>query len=313
MSDEIITSAVKTLEEDAIYPYIDIHPTLGVICKTEDCILESEKSYLVSLQKTAKKYKANIEVRRKNTPFDVMEAIQELKTNPIISGIIIISDYGDITRTLYNMIPQHLDIDGLSALSIGTTIGSTSPIAYRSAPCTAVACMKIIEEYANQYDDGKLQGQEVAIIGRSIRIGRPLAELLLQKDMSVSIYHSKSNNLYSAFDKPYVVSAIGKPHMWNEEYIRAIQNPYCIIDCGMSTDENGKLCGDVNKAAIEENDKKEPRYFYCASRYITPVIGGVGKMTTTVVFAKLFNNAAEFFRNSSGVYAYPASSGEVNG
>lgn len=310
MSDEIITSAVKTLEEDAIYPYIDIHPTLGVICKTEDCILESEKSYLVSLQKTAEKYAANIEVRRENTPFDVMEAIQELKGNPVISGIIIISDYGDITRTLYNMIPQHLDIDGLSALSIGTTLGSTSPIAYRSAPCTAVACMKIIEKYAKRYDDGKLEGQEVAIIGRSIRIGRPLAELLLQKDMSVSIYHSKSDNLYSAFDKPYVVSAIGKPHMWDDTFISNTRNPYCIIDCGMSIDENGKLCGDVDKVAVEQNDKNAPRYNYYNARYITPVIGGVGKMTTTVVFAKLFNNAAEFFRNASGVYTNPSSNGE---
>ena len=313
MSDEIITSAVKTLEEDAIYPYIDIHPTLGVICKTEDCILESEKSYLVSLQKTAKKYKANIEVRRKNTPFDVMEAIQELKTNPIISGIIIISDYGDITRTLYNMIPQHLDIDGLSALSIGTTIGSTSPIAYRSAPCTAVACMKIIEEYAKLYDDGKLAGKEVAIIGRSIRIGRPLAELLLQKNMSVSVYHSKSSNVYPAFAKPYVVSAIGKPHAWDDTFIHATNHPYCIVDCGMSVNESGKLCGDVNKEAVEQNDEKEGRSSFYSTRYITPVIGGVGKMTTTVVFAKLFNNAAEFFRNSSGVYTYPTSSGEING
>ena len=310
MSDEIITSAVDTLEQDAIYPYIDIHPTLGVICKTEDCILESEKSYLVSLQKTAEKYQANIEVRRKNTPFDVMEAIQELKTNPVISGIIIISDYGDITRTLYNMIPQHLDIDGLSALSIGTTLGSTSPIAYRSAPCTAVACMKIIEEYAKRYDDGKLQGREVAIIGRSLRIGRPLAELLLQKDMSVSIYHSKSSDVYPAFSKPYLISAIGKPHMWNETLIHATQYPYCIIDCGMSTDEKGKLCGDVDRGAIEKNDKEEHRCSFYSPRYITPVIGGVGKMTTTVVFAKLFNNAAEFFRNASGIYTNPTSNGE---
>lgn len=312
MSDEVITSAVKTLEEDAIYPYIDIHPTLGVICKTEDCIPESEKSYLISLQKTAEKYKANIEVQRKNTPFDVMEAIQELKTNPIISGIIIISDYGDITRILYNMIPQHLDIDGLSALSIGTTIGSTSPIAYRSAPCTAVACMKIIEEYAKEYGE-KLKGQQVSIIGRSLRIGRPLAELLLQKNMTVSVYHSKSSDLYSAFNTPYVVSAVGKPHIWDETFIHATNHPYCIVDCGMSVDESGKLCGDVDKEAVEQNDEKEGRYSFYSTRYITPVIGGVGKMTTTVVFAKLFNNAAEFFRNSSGVYTYPTSSGEING
>lgn len=300
MSDELIDKVVRKLEEDSIYPYASLRPTLAVIHKSADNMEDGEKSYLKSLQKTAEKYGAVVNDIIADTPLLVAQSIQMLQQNIQIQGILIISDYGDINRTLYNMIPAHLDIDGLSASSLGNLIGSTSPIAYRNAPCTAVACMKIMEEWNHEQDKTAtdFSGQSCAIFGRSVRVGRALAEILTQKNMTVTLYHSKSDSYSVANTTDYCVSAIGKPNYWCEDtplgyhYYR----PTCFIDVGMSVNEEGKLCGDIDREWYKNN--VEDKY---GTYYITPVLGGVGRVTTTVVFAKLFNNAAEFFRTSTGV------------
>lgn len=300
MSDELIDKVVQKLEEDSIYPYASLRPTLAVIHKSADNMDDSEKSYLKSLQKTAQKYGAIVNDFIADTPLLVAQSIQQMQQDIQIQGILIISDYGDINRTLYNMIPAHLDIDGLSASSLGNMIGSTSPIAYRNAPCTAVACMKIMEEWNHEQDKTAtdFSGQSCAIFGRSVRVGRALAEILTQKNMTVTLYHSKSDSYSVANATDYCVSAIGKPNYWCETtplYYNHYR-PTCFIDVGMSVNEEGKLCGDIDREWYKCN--VEDRW---GTYYITPVLGGVGRVTTTVVFAKLFNNAAEFFRTSTGV------------
>ena len=300
MSDELIDKVVQKLEEDSIYPYASLRPTLAVIHKTASNMDDGEKSYLKSLQKTAEKYGAVVNDIIADTPLLVAQSIQMLQQDIQIQGILIISDYGNINRTLYNMIPARLDIDGLSASSLGNLIGNTSPIAYRNAPCTAVACMKIMEEWNHEQDKSAtdFSGQSCAIFGRSVRVGRALAEILTQKNMTVTLYHSKSDSYSAENATDYYVSAIGKPNYWCEDtrlgyhYYR----PTCFIDVGMSVNEEGKLCGDIDREWYKNN--VEDKY---GTYYITPVIGGVGRVTTTVVFAKLFNNAAEFFRTSTGV------------
>lgn len=300
MSDELIDKVVQKLEDDSIYPYASLRPTLAVIHKSVDNMDDGEKSYLKSLQKTAAKYGAIVNDFIADTPLLVAQSIQKMQQDIQIQGILIISDYGDINRTLYNMIPAHLDIDGLSAASLGNLIGSTSPIAYRNAPCTAIACMKIMEEWNHEQDKTAtdFRGQSCSIFGRSIRVGRALAEILTQKNMTVTLYHSKSYTYNAANAVDYCVSAIGKPNYWCEDtplgyrYYRAT----CFIDVGMNVDEAGKLCGDIDREWYK--NEVEDKY---GSYYITPVVGGVGRVTTTVVFAKLFNNAAEFFRTSTGV------------
>lgn len=299
MSKDYIAQAVSRLEKDAILPYLDLQPTLGIICKTKEKREDGDSSYLSSLVATASKYQAKTRILEADTPLEVINCIQKMKSNSNIFGIIIISDYGEITRTLYNMIPARLDIDGLSAISIGTTIGNTSPIAYRSAPCTAVACMKIMEEINEQPNFSQ---QTCLIIGRSMRVGRPLAEILTQKNMTVTLAHSESASyVFHPQTWNYIVSAIGKPNYWNEEnplYFASHTDNH-FIDVGMSCDETGKLCGDIDRDWFY--DKANSQSIYLQS-YITPVIGGVGKVTTTVVFAKLFNNASDFFKDAHGLY-----------
>ena len=302
---EHIQRTIRKLENDAIFPYASLRPTLAVI---HESFIEGsgEKSYLKSLQAAGKRYGAIVNDYIADTPIEVSQIIQLLTVDPNIHGIIIISDYGYMNRTLYNLIPVRLDIDGLSSVSLGNLQDAISPIAYRQAPCTAVACMKIMEEMNDQPD---FSGQCCLILGRSIRVGRPLAEILTQKNMTVTLAHSRSPEKFSAqptiiYD--YVVSAIGKPNYWNEEhpiYIRSYTGTN-IIDVGMNVDEDGKLCGDVDREWISNLIQKD-KYSY-DNLLITPVVGGVGKVTTTVLFAKLFSNAAEFFKNSAGDFQPPA-------
>lgn len=298
MSDKIIDRAIAKLEQEAIYPYRSLQPRLCVIHKTT---MESgEESYLKMLQKVGNEYGAFVDDVVADTPAQVAEGIQMFATKPSTHGIIIISDYGNMNRVLYNMIPVRLDIDSLSALSLGNLVDNISPIAYRNAPCTAVACMKIMEEL-NKGDS--FDGQSCLVIGRSIRVGRPLTEILIQKNMTVTMAHSKTNkarlDMYSDYD--YIVSAIGKPNYWNGTTDHEFYIPPCgrlnIIDVGMNIDEEGNLCGDIDREWIKNKGNDQI--------YITPVTGGVGRMTTTVLFSKLFNNAAEFFKNSAGLYQEP--------
>lgn len=299
MSKDYIAQAVSRLEKDAILPYLDLQPTLGVICKTKEKREDEDSSYLSSLTASASKYQAKIRILEADIPLEVINCIQKMKSNSNIFGIIIISNYGEITRTLYNMIPARLDIDGLSAISIGTTIGNTSPIAYHSAPCTAVACMKIMEEINEKPDFTK---QTCLIIGRSMRVGRPLAEILTQKNMTVTLAHSKSaSHVFHPQTWNYIVSAIGKPNYWNEEnpLYFASHSDNNFIDVGMSCDKTGKLCGDIDRDWFNAKADNQPSYM---NSYITPIVGGVGKVTTAVVFAKLFNNASDFFKDAHGLY-----------
>lgn len=271
--DKIIESTIKKLETVAIDPYPTLNPTLGVIYRADDT---AAGSYLRSIFLNAEKYKATAVSAECNTIQDVSLQIRKWSQDPNMNGIILISDYGEATQSLYNMIPMRLDIDGLSNKSAAHLYGSKDPIAYRKAPCTAVACLKIIQTLY----DNNLAGLNVAIVGRSMRVGRPLAELLLQQNCTVTLYHTKSrkDNFY---DKDVLISAIGQPKYFNSWNVD-IQDMN-IIDVGINYDPQGRMCGDVDYDNLKD-----------IAAYITPVPNGVGAVTNTVLFAKLYANKLDF-------------------
>lgn len=286
--DKIIEKAIYRLESTAILPFMDLHPTLAVIIHSDEETHKSDYSYVKSLKNTGEAYGANVEIYKCANPIEVSDTIVDLKAMPDLYGIMIISDFGEATRKLYDMIPRRLDIDGLSVLSIGNLIGSTNPIAYRNAPSTPIAVLKILQEVLAQNND-ILEGKKIAIVGRSIRIGRPLQEILIQQNASVMMFHSKSPALSDRFDKfDIVIAAMGKPKYLNSEKL----NPQgkILIDVGINVDENNKLCGDMDY----DN-------FKGYAKYISPVPGGVGLMTVVCLFAKLYANkraAFEYARES---------------
>lgn len=272
--DKIIESAIKKLESVAIDPFPTLNPTLGVILKSED---EEAQSYLRSLGKNAAKYQSVIRTSFCDNTQDASLQIRKWAQDSNINGIIIISNYGKATQSLYDMIPMRLDIDGLSCKSIGRLYGSNDPIAYRKAPCTAAACLKIIQELY----DNNLEGLKIAVIGRSMRVGRPLAELLIQQNCTVTLYHSKSNiNNWLGYND-VIVSAIGKPKYWNKKNLKPAAKH--LIDVGINFDNQGNLCGDIDIKDFEDS-----------VAYISPVPNGVGAVTNTVLFAKLYANKRDF-------------------
>lgn len=271
--DKIIESTIKKLETVAIDPYPTLNPTLGVIYRADDA---AAGSYLRSIMRNAEKYKSTTISAQCDTIQDANLQIRRWTKDPSINGIILISDYGEATQSLYNLIPMRLDIDGLSNKSAAHLYGSKDPIAYRKAPCTAVACLKIIQTLY----DNNLAGLNVAIVGRSMRVGRPLAELLLQQDCTVTLYHTKSRK-GNFYDKDVLISAIGQPKYFNSWNVD-IQD-MSIIDVGINYDEQGHICGDVDYDSVKDS-----------ADYITPVPNGVGAVTNTVLFAKLYANKLDF-------------------
>ena len=272
--DKIIESTIKKLETVAIDPHPTLNPTLGVIYRAEDA---AAGSYLRSIRRNAEKYKSTVISAECDSIQGASLKIRQWVQDPSINGIILISDYGEATQSLYNLIPARLDIDGLSNKSAAHLYGSKDPIAYRKAPCTAAACLKIIQTLY----DNELAGLNVAVVGRSMRVGRPLAELLLQQNCTVTLYHTKSKKTNFS-DKDVLVSAIGRPEYFYHPLNLDATN-LNIIDVGINYDEHGRICGDVNYDSVKDK-----------AAYITPVPNGVGAVTNTVLFAKLYANKLDF-------------------
>lgn len=187
----------------------------------------------------------------------------------------------DRQRELIDLIPYEKDVDGLSSESIGRLWAGKRCI----TPATPTGILRILP------DD--LSGKSALIIGRSDLVGKPMIKLLLDRNASVSVCHSKSTT-YQIDEhiehSNIVISAIGKPryicasrfiNMWKYD------NVEYWIDVGMNRDDNGKLCGDINMWDVE--------YMCVQSTYVTPVPGGVGQLTT----AQLILNVIEAYRIQS--------------
>lgn len=168
-------------------------------------------------------------------------------------------------ETILNSIDPKKDVDAFHPVNVGKImIGN-----FDFLPCTPAGVMELIEETGID-----LTGKQCVVVGRSNIVGKPQAMLLLHKNATVTICHSKTKNLKEVCKTADVlVVAVGRAKMVDESYIK---DGAVVIDVGMDRDENGKLCGDVD---FDSACKK--------ASYITPVPGGVGPMT----IATLMKNA----------------------
>ena len=133
------------------------------------------------------------------------------------------------------------------------------------APCTPKAVVKLLKHY-----EIPLQGANVVVAGRSLVVGKPLAMLLLDENATVTICHSRTKDMPSVTAKAdIVVAAIGKAKFMNEDYF---SKDSIVVDVGINDDGNGKICGDVDFDQVFDKVKA-----------ITPAIGGVGLITTTLL------------------------------
>ena len=203
---------------------------------------------------------------------ELLAAINDFNKDPAVHGVL-----------MFRPLPAHLDeaaacdallaekdIDGITkGSSAGVYMGQD--IGY--PPCTAQACMEILDHFGIE-----VSGKKAVVIGRSLVIGRPVAMMLMQRNATVTICHTKTENMEDICrDADIVIAAAGKAGVIGGEFFREGQT---VIDVGIHIKEDGSMCGDVDFAAAEP-----------VVAAITPVPGGVGTVTTGVLVRHVVNAA----------------------
>ena len=189
--------------------------------------------------------------------------IEQLNQSPLIHGILVqlpLPKHLDPEEVIMAIDPAK-DVDAFHPVNVGKImIGN-----YDFLPCTPAGVMELLHRSGIE-----VSGKECVVIGRSNIVGKPQAMLLLHENATVTVCHSKTRNLPSVCRRADIlVSAVGKPKFVTADMVR---NGAVVIDVGMNRDENGKLCGDVDFEPVSEK-----------ASYITPVPGGVGPMTITML------------------------------
>ena len=165
-------------------------------------------------------------------------------------------------KKIVNLIKPSKDIDGITISSEAMVYAGHGE---GFAPCTPEACMEILKFY-----DLDLTGKNVVVVGRSLVVGKPLAMMLLAKNATVTICHSKTRDLSSICrGADIIIVAIGKARFLTKDYVREGQ---IVLDVGINFDETGKLCGDVDTDSVAG-----------IVSAVTPVPGGVGPVTISLI------------------------------
>ena len=197
---------------------------------------------------------------------EVEETIDMAAEDPAIHGILLLRPLPSQMNEerLVGRIPPQKDVDGVTDLSLsgvfsGNEIGFT--------PCTAQACMEVLRHYGVD-----CRGKRAVVVGRSLVVGRPAAMLLLGQNATVTICHTKTEELSARVQEgDIVIAAAGRRGMFGREYFRPGQ---IVLDVGIHFDEEGKMCGDVRTAEAGE-----------LVEAVTPVPGGIGSVTTAVLMS----------------------------
>lgn len=202
---------------------------------------------------------------------ELLETIRGLNNDPEIHGILVqlpLPAHIDEFKVILTIDPSK-DVDGFHPVSVGNMmIGREAFL-----PCTPHGIMKLLEHY--QIDPA---GKHVVVIGRSNIVGKPVGQLMLQENATVTYCHSRTKDLPSYTKQADIlISAIGRAKFIDHRYIKP---GAVIIDVGMNRDENGKLCGDVDFDDVLET-----------ASYITPVPGGVGPMTIAMLMGNTLQSA----------------------
>lgn len=205
------------------------------------------------------------------TEEDLLARIDALNNDPTIHGILVqlpLPEHIDAQKVIETISPAK-DVDGFHVASAGALMVGQPGF----WPCTPYGCMKMLESIS--YD---LRGKHAVVIGRSNIVGKPMALMLLQKNATVTICHSATANLKAmTLQADVIVAAVGKQNMLTADMVKP---GAVVIDVGMNRNEAGKLCGDVDFDGVKE-----------VASYITPVPGGVGPMTITMLLVNTLQAA----------------------
>ena len=217
------------------------------------------------LHSVLEKYEATM------TEADLLARVEALNRDPAIHGILVqlpLPVHIDANKVIEAIAPGK-DVDGFHVASAGALMVGQPGF----WPCTPYGCMKMLESIG--YD---LRGKHAVVIGRSNIVGKPMALMLLQKNATVTVCHSATPNLKAmTLQADLIVAAVGKRNVLTADMVKP---GAVVIDVGMNRTPEGKLCGDVDFEGVKE-----------VASFITPVPGGVGPMTITMLLVNTLESA----------------------
>jgi methylenetetrahydrofolate dehydrogenase (NADP+)/methenyltetrahydrofolate cyclohydrolase len=202
---------------------------------------------------------------------DLLARVEALNHDDRIHGILVqlpLPAHIDAQKVIEAISPAK-DVDGFHIASAGALMTGMSGF----WPCTPYGCMKMLESIGYQ-----LKGKHAVVIGRSNIVGKPMALMLLQQNATVTICHSGTQDLKAmTLQADVIVAAVGKRNVLTADMVKP---GAVVLDVGMNRNEEGKLCGDVDFDGVKE-----------VASYITPVPGGVGPMTITMLLINTLESA----------------------
>ena len=265
---EDVAAQVRQMQEDT-----GITPGLAVVIVGND---PASRTYVNNKKKYCAEvgiYSEEYALPEETTQEELLELVRKLNEKPDIDGILVQLPLPKHLneKAVIEAIRPDKDVDAFHPSNVGRImIGD-----YHFLPCTPAGIMELLARAGIE-----VSGKRCVVIGRSNIVGKPMAMLLLHQNGTVTICHSKTQDLASICrEADILVAAVGKARFVTADMVKP---GAVVIDVGMDRDENGKLCGDVDFAAVEP-----------VASWITPVPGGVGPMTiamllkNTVAAAKL--------------------------
>jgi methylenetetrahydrofolate dehydrogenase (NADP+)/methenyltetrahydrofolate cyclohydrolase len=250
-----------------------IHPGLAVVLAGDD---PASRVYVRNKTRACEEVgvrSQQIDYPASVTQEELMACIRNLNVDPAVHGILVqlpLPKHLDAARALEAVSPAK-DVDGFHAENTGALLAG----APRLVPCTPAGVMRLLE-----HAGVPVAGQRAVVIGRSNIVGKPLALLLLQKDATVTICHSKTRDLAAvAKQADILVAAIGRAKLVTAAMVKP---GACVIDVGVNRLPDGSLAGDVDFSAVRD-----------VAGWITPVPGGVGPMTIAMLLENCLKAAHE--------------------
>ena len=217
------------------------------------------------LHSVLEKYEASL------SEADLLARVQALNNDPTIHGILVqlpLPAHIDAQKVIEAISPLK-DVDGFHIASAGALMTGAKGF----WPCTPYGCMKMLESIGYS-----LKGKHAVVIGRSNIVGKPMALMLLQQNATVTICHSGTQNLKAlTLQADVIVAAVGKRNVLTADMVKP---GAVVLDVGMNRNDEGKLCGDVDFEGVSQ-----------VASYITPVPGGVGPMTITMLLVNTLESA----------------------
>lgn len=238
-------------------------PALHVVLAGDD---PASAVYVRNKEKFAKEVGLDGKVHRLDASVpeeDLLGLVRRLNDDPTVDGVLVQFPVPKQIRQneVLRTIDPAKDVDGLHAANVGRLWSGQPGL----VPCTPRGCMRLLDEI-----EAPLEGRRAVVVGRSNLVGKPVAGLLLARHATVTIAHSRTQDLARRCrEADVLIAAVGRAKMIGADWVKP---GAVVIDVGMNRDENGKLCGDVDFAEVEP-----------VAGAITPVPGGVGPMTIAML------------------------------